>query len=48
MAHAKGLWHGYPEDFRYLMLNDMRVDRSWPRPVRAYLNIYVYNHSRHK
>jgi len=27
--HARiGLWHGYPEDFRYLMLNGMRVDRS--------------------
>jgi len=40
MARAIGLWHGYPQDFRYLMLNGMRVDRSWARPGQDYLNIY--------
>ncbi len=42
MARAIGLWHRYPEDFRYLMLNGMRSDRSWARPGQDYLNIYDY------
>ena len=43
---AIGLWQDYPEDFRYLMLNGMRSDRSWARPGQDYLNIY--DHIRHK
>lgn len=46
MARAIGLWHGYPQDFRYLMLNGMRTDRSWAQPGQDYLNIYEY--IRHK
>jgi starch synthase len=46
MARAIGLWYGYPEDFRYLMLNGMRSDRSWARPGQDYLNIY--EHIKHK
>ena len=42
MRRAIGLWHDYPEDFRYLMLNGMRIDRSWARPGQDYLNIYDY------
>ena len=42
MARAIGLWYGYPEDFRYLMLNGMRSDRSWARSGQDYLNIYDY------
>jgi starch synthase len=46
MARAIGLWHRYPRDFRYLMLNGMRADRSWAQPGQDYLNIY--DHIRHK
>jgi starch synthase len=46
MARALGLWHDYPQDFRYLMLNGMRTDRSWARPGQDYLNIY--DHIKHK
>jgi starch synthase len=42
MARAIGLWYGYPQEFRNLMLNAMRVDRSWARPGQDYLNIYNY------
>ena len=42
MARAIGLWYGYPQDFRYLMLNGMRGDHSWARPGQDYLNIYDY------
>ena len=40
MARAVGLWQTAPQDFRYLALNGMRVDRSWARPGQDYLNIY--------
>ena len=40
MARAIGLWYDDPQDFRDLMLNGMRVDRSWARPAQDYLNIY--------
>ena len=40
LARAIGLWNGYPQDFRDLMLNGMRSDRSWARPGQDYLNIY--------
>ena len=46
MTRAIGLWHDYPQDFRYLMLNGMRTDRSWARPGQDYLNIY--DHIKHK
>ena len=46
MARAIGLWHRYPQDFRYLMLTPMRADRSWARSGQDYLNIY--DHIRHK
>jgi len=46
MARAIGLWYDYPQDFRYLMLNGMRSDRSWARPGQDYLNIY--EHIKHK
>jgi len=46
MSRAIGLWHDYPQQFRELMLNGMRVDRSWARPGQDYLNIY--DHIRHK
>jgi len=46
MDRAIGLWHGHPQDFRHLMLNGMRTDRSWARPGQDYLNIY--EHIRHK
>ncbi len=46
MARAIGLWHGYPQDFRYLVLNGMRADYSWARPGQDYLNIY--HHIRHR
>jgi starch synthase len=46
MSRAIGLWHDYPNDFRYLMLNGMRSDRSWASPGQDYLNIY--DHVRHK
>jgi starch synthase len=42
MSRAIGLWHGYPQEFRYLMLNGMRADRSWAHPGQDYLNIYNY------
>ena len=42
MSRAIGLWHDYPQDFRYLALNGIRVDRSWARPGQDYLNIYEY------
>ena len=46
MARAIGLWYDYPQDFRYLVLNGMRTDRSWARPGQDYLNIY--DHIKHK
>ncbi len=46
MSRAIGLWHAYPQEFRDLMLNGMRSDRSWARPGQDYLNIY--NHIKHK
>ena len=46
MARAIRLWHRYPDQFRQLMLNGMRADRSWARPGQDYLNIYDY--IRHK
>jgi starch synthase len=42
MARAIGLWHGYPHEFRQLMLNGMRQDHSWAGPGQDYVNIYEY------
>lgn len=46
MHRAIGLWYGYPDEFRKLMLNGMRYDFSWNHPGQHYLNIYEY--IRHK
>ena len=46
LSRAIGLWYSYPEEFRELQLNGMRVDHSWARPAQDYLNIY--EHIRHK
>jgi starch synthase len=40
MKRALGLWREYPEYFRQLRLNGMRMDNSWARPAQDYLNIY--------
>jgi starch synthase len=42
MRRAFGLWHEDPNDFRRLILNGMRVDRSWARSGQDYLNIYEH------
>src|SRR5262249_8631890 len=42
MARAIRLWQRQPREFRDLMLNGMRSDRSWSRPGEDYLNIYSY------
>ena len=47
MARAIELWHGYPDQFRQLMLNGMRTDRSWAHPGREYLNVYDYVRHKH-
>ena len=46
MTRAIGLWHGDPDQFRALMLNGMRADRSWSGPGAEYLTVYEY--VRHK
>lgn len=40
LQRAIGLWYGYPDQFRDLMLNGMRADHSWSQPGQHYLNIY--------
>ncbi|MCF7992217.1 MAG: glycogen synthase [Thiohalocapsa sp.] len=40
LGRAIGLWHRYPEYFRQLRLNGMRMDNSWNRPGQHYLDIY--------
>jgi starch synthase len=42
MERAIGLWQQYPEYFRQLRVNGMRVDHSWGRPARQYLDIYAH------
>ncbi|MFZ0255705.1 MAG: glycogen synthase GlgA [Gammaproteobacteria bacterium] len=42
MHRAIGLWYGYPDEFRKLMIQGMRYDYSWNRPGQDYLNIYNY------
>lgn len=46
LRRALGLWFAYPDAFRELMVNGMRVEHSWAGPGRDYLN--VYEHIRHK
>jgi len=46
LGRAIGLWHGYPDEFRQLMLNGMRADHSWAAAGEHYHN--VYEHIRHK
>jgi starch synthase len=40
MNRAIGLWYGYPDDFRQLMMQGMRYDYSWNYPGQHYANIY--------
>lgn len=40
MSRAIGLWYRYPEYFRQLRVNGMRMDYSWTRPGGQYLDIY--------
>ena len=42
LNRAIGLWFDYPEYFRQLRLNGMRMDHSWARPARHYLDIFEY------
>lgn len=42
LSRAIGMWNGYPQYFRELMVNGMRYDYSWNHPARHYLNIYNY------
>ena len=42
MTRAIGLWHGDLDQFRALMLNGMRADRSWAAPGAEYLKVYEY------
>jgi starch synthase len=37
-----GLWCRYPEYFRELRLNGMRMDNAWARPARQYRDIFAY------
>ncbi|MBN1171004.1 MAG: glycogen synthase [Micromonosporaceae bacterium] len=46
LHRAIGLWFGFPEQFRELMLNGMRADYSWSASGQHYLN--VYEHIRHR
>lgn len=46
LQRAIGLWYGYPDQFRELMLNGMRADFSWSSSGQHYLN--VYDHIRYK
>lgn len=40
LRRALGLWYDYPQRFRELLLNGMRMDYSWNQPGRHYVNIY--------
>jgi starch synthase len=42
MDRAIDLWQHHPDYFRQLQINGMRVDRSWNRPARQYLDIYAH------
>ena len=40
LTRAIGLWWGYPEEFRRLMLHGMRQDHSWAGPGWSYVQIF--------
>ena len=42
LRRAIGMWYGYPQYFRELMVNGMRYDYSWSNPGRDYNLIYDY------
>jgi starch synthase len=42
LHRAIACYYQYPEHFRHLMLNGMRVDYSWKNPGQDYLNIYEH------
>lgn len=42
LGRAIGLWQRYPEYFRQLRVNGMRMDNSWNRPGQHYIDIYHY------
>ncbi|HBG95634.1 MAG TPA: starch synthase [Chromatiaceae bacterium] len=42
LGRAIRLWRLFPEYFRQLRLNGMRMDNSWNRPARHYLDIYEH------
>jgi starch synthase len=42
MSRAIGLWYSYPEYFRQLRLNGMRMDNTWDAPAQRYLDIYEH------
>jgi starch synthase len=42
MDRAIDLWRNHRDYFRQLQINGMRVDRSWSRPARQYLDIYAH------
>jgi starch synthase len=42
MSRAIGLWQEYPDYFRQLRVNGMRMDNSWARPAQDYLRIYEH------
>jgi starch synthase len=44
LGRAIGLWKRFPEYYRQLRVNGMRMDNSWNRPCQHYLDIY--NHVR--
>ncbi|NBC31651.1 MAG: glycogen synthase GlgA [Alphaproteobacteria bacterium] len=46
LERAVGLWYCFPDDFRNLMINGMRMDFSWNIPGHHYSNIFEY--IRHK
>jgi len=42
LRRAIGMWYGYPQYFREVMMNGMRYDYSWNNPGRDYNMIYDY------
>lgn len=42
MHRAIGLWYGYPDEFRKLIVQGMRCNNSWNHAGQDYLNIYDY------
>ena len=42
LGRGIGLWHRFPEYFRQLRVNGMRMDNSWNKPGQHYLDIYNY------